>query len=340
MSKHVPEGVPSAEEQVAHLMNKLAGNKAFATCRGTVTSNAILDLVANSNSPTECCNRWDAFSGNLRVVLNQLAKYQRDGWEYAHKELTMYLKVRQHLLPGETIPVEQTTPFVVIMLDPKRTLALLHWLLEVNWIELNDWLRRKDGHGDAETICVSPITNHLFAQFPTLEENTRERRLQGDYEGWDLTKSHLESVLSQFPEINKSNFLPLSLSPGQHNDHVEIWRHPFCFVTEGHQRDILKSFSREKQGKIATWQLNIPTMLLSSRSIHEPRSQQFQGEIGFHVEAEHSKWKSKSPSLVSKGISAGLGCMFDPPEEEYVTAYFSQGFEGQDADFGFVLEYY
>src|SRR3989338_4394324 len=88
--KQVPEEnkstVPSTEEQLRWLLNHLTGHGAFDRQRGRV-GYPFEWKVKEAGSPEQFCQTWDQISADLRVLGNLLAKFNRDGWKYAGREL-------------------------------------------------------------------------------------------------------------------------------------------------------------------------------------------------------------------------------------------------------------
>jgi len=323
MSKQVPEGVPSRDEQLASLRVELLGNKVFGRCRGRLRDlpDVFMTTAKESSSPTQFCGEWDDFVGQWRVMGNLLAKFRRDGWGDAYAELEKALTSAQYLWPGETVPLEATEPMTLVMFDPIRTMAMIHWLLEGHWMDLNNYLDWKDGvkrgYGPPD-----PRVTELFGLFSTLEKHARHRREMQDYEGWDLRCAYEDSVMKIFPEIDgsigsrlsprqigsKITALAASLRYYQWNDHVEISDHAFVFACQAEQGEVLKHFNRSQQERLATWQFQVPKVLMGNGVA-----------IGLHLEEEYGRWQGMFPALVSHGVSGGLGglIMTNPAPEEY-----------------------
>ncbi|MEI6057728.1 MAG: hypothetical protein WCQ60_02035 [bacterium] len=299
--KQVPEDkqTVNTEQQLNTLREKLMGNQAFAACRGKLgprMTDFVTQFITEAESPTGFCNRWDDFFGKARVMGNLLAQFKRDGLTTAYDELFGALHSESHLFPGEVIPIEETTPVTLVMLDPKRTFLMLKWLLEEHWDSLNAYLEWKEGRLDREP---SDLVKQLFEAFPTLEKHTTERRRRGDYEGDDLIAAYTDTVFSKFPMVTTSIKLfddRCLLEHDQWNDHVEIGQHPFCLLLRMEQSEVLKMFSRKEQKLVATWQFNAPKMLKNYG-------------VGLHPESFHAGFSKSHPALVSLGLSQGFGAV-------------------------------
>lgn len=307
MTKQVPE-----DDQMKVLEEFVTGNRAFAKLRGKLVGSiagTVGDIVSSTSSPTEFLQQYDEFVATVRIIGNKLACFRRDGMVLAERQLTKALQARDHRLPFEATAPCPKQPFTVVMLDPERTLAMIRWLTMEFWKTLEDYL---DGNRE------SSITNELFQAFPTLEANSRRRLQQGSFVGGDLVNSWIQTVEYAFDVESRTKFGKLSprelfLSLSQYDDHIEIskvWSgRPYAYVVSGTQADVLSCFSREQQSLVGTWQLNVPdTMPLHSY-----------GEIGFHIESEHSAWTEENPDYVSVSVNHGMGviALRDSLDPEY-----------------------
>jgi hypothetical protein len=328
MKTTVPE-----EKQLELLLEKLAGNQAFATCRGKFGN--LLSIVEDfGETPSAFCRRFDDFTGQARVMGNLLATLKRDGHDYAHDQLGNALK-GNHVFPGEVLPVEQTRPVTLVMFDPIKTVAMVKWLTQAYWMSLNAYLDFLDGQGKTGFHNDDfELTKNLFELFPALEGYSRKRRKSGDYEGWDLAKAFDESVTDRFEAPEGAS--KLRLLRGQWNDHVE-WDHSghstaLGYMVEGDQASVLRKFSRETQKKIGTWQINLPKNQATCAGVC----------FGIHEESEHGISRKKHPAFTSKGTQSGLGVRFlkdygfrQKNPEDYAVPHCSSA--PSDGKFRFVL---
>lgn len=301
--------VLSESEQLDLLRKKLSGNQVFGACRGNLGWVNIGDNIAmmteHTPSPTACLAAWDAFVSQPRAMVNLLAQFKRDGHTYAFKHLLNALSKPDYLLPGETIPVEKTEPITVLMLDPKRTILLLRWLVERegHWMDLNSWLDIKDNREPESRLGM--FANKLFKAFPTLEQHTRARRREGAYEGPDVVRAWYEAVYERFPKRLTDALKPCASEAiwGQWNDHLEdIQDIPFVYVIRGEQSKILKLFSRKDQRRIATWQINVPVQR------HEA------DDVTMYPETFESEYVKAHPHVQSLGASHGYKMMLSTLE--------------------------
>lgn len=314
MKKKVPEEkVPSREEQLKSLREKLVGNKTFGACRGKL-SDPFFGTIENSESSSHFCSVWDNLAPKMRIMGNLLAQYKRDGWLDAYSTLQIALRSESYLIPGETIPLEQTAPFTVIMFEPDKTLTLIRWLLGVHWCELDEYLDKKDGKVGNWEFHSSGLTQQLFQELPSLEKHARERRRKCRYEGEDLEKAYDEDVALLAPEDGKVIEQMLSdlggkrlylgrtkMGDPQWNDHIEnIDIIPVAYIFPVEAKKVLKYFSRKKQREIGIWSFNYPKVEIDS---------EFNLNIGLHAEEEQSRWRKESPMGVSLNSSCGLGAV-------------------------------
>jgi len=260
--KQVPEDKHklSRKQQLETLRAHLAGNHAFAICRGKLGQDigSIADnLIDEAFSPTNFLYRWDGFFGQVRVMTNLLAQLRRDGLNIAYRELSGALSDSDYLLPGETLPVEATRPITVLMLEPEKTITFLRWLLEAHPGELRKYLGWKDDQQNWQGDPPSQLTQKLYELFPALDELARKYR--DGYPGTELSVAYRRTVAETF------SFRPLkkgkvcNLVYTQWNDDIEhVDEIPFIYFFEAEQSKVLRRFSRQDQKRVATWQLQVP----------------------------------------------------------------------------------
>ncbi|MBX4201027.1 hypothetical protein KW786_02765, partial [Candidatus Parcubacteria bacterium] len=317
MKKHVPE--VSRDVQMAALRDSLLGHQAFGRVRGSgydQLHEVISRLLDEAESPSDFLRMFDQWTGDLRVVGNKLAVLRRDGLADAEGELMSAFRDPAHVLTGETIPLHETVPVTILMLDPARTLAMIRWLIAGHWDNLNGQMVGEDDRD---------LTTKLFAAFPSLTEFTALRRKWGNYEGWDLLAALYKDVAGRFP-IDRE-WRGLSPAHDIYNDHIELWgegsfqrdghrieapSNMFGFVIEAEQSEVLARFDRQQQAELATWQLHLPKALVSvwtdvARSRQYNKAGYGSVRIGFYPEMDHPRWCKDYPALTSVGVSAGLG---------------------------------
>jgi hypothetical protein len=312
-AKQVPEGVPSREEQLADLRKRLLGNKDFAKVRGLEQGlvPALIDLVDDAKSPTQFVKNWDEVSSTLRIVGEWLASYRRDGWDCAFLHLFRALKDNTYILPGETVPLDQTIPVTVVMFDPNDVLWLLDWIVTHpdNEGKLNVFrILREDLKPLVDSYVQIPEhMNRLFQLLPSLE-----RKGESIVDAWkrDLLDSKIGTWRQNGFLEHQWDFLPpkewspetycggLRPPPGIFKNQF-LTCLPLAFVFRGSQAETLAQFPRERQHQIASWQFDMPVALGDS------------GEylIGFHPKDEQELWRREFPSLVSKGTSCDRGAV-------------------------------
>jgi hypothetical protein len=295
MTKRVPE------DQVATLRDGLSNNRAFRKHRGKLGCSVVqllTNFIGETTSPTQALRQFDEMTGELRILLNNLACLRRDDMTAAEEQLVNALNTRDHRLPFESTSPVPTRPYVVVMLDPHRTLTMIKWITQGHWMDLNYHL-----DGDSTTL-----TTAMFNLFPTLEKYSLKRRSDDEYEGWELMSAQLDSVTSVFKEdLEKLTGLSprrLFMGYGCYNDHLEIAPTfsadpPFGYLVKGTQDQVLSCFDRSRQPMVATWQLRLP----------ETNDPLMKG-VGFHLEEEHEAWSDEYPDHVSKSVNNGMGVIY------------------------------
>lgn len=313
--KRVPEGNANAEseQQLQALLEKLEGNQAFGMCRGKLggIANIMKGFMEDNTSPTAALGKWDDFFGKARVMMNTLATLQRDGQNVAFNDLFAALTDQNFLFPGEVLPVEQTRPLTLVMLEPKKTIAFLRWLLEDHWDTLRPYVFAPEKER-------TELVTQLYAEFPSLEEQVRVFRNHG-YEGKELRAAYEIDVTSTFPEKALQKGMKLELVFQQWNDHIEgMGEIPFVYLFEMEQSEVLKLFSRKNQKRIATWRLDVPKSVAVA-------------SIGLHSLA-YGKTKEKEfnkrISLLSRNESNGYSAIALRHDDSYNTAWHSHAKEG------------
>jgi hypothetical protein len=251
-------------------------------------------------------------------MLNLLAKYQLWGWNQAYDELLAAL-TSNHVITGETIPVEQTTKGVLLMFQPEDTILFARWLYTSNYEDdVVHWIEH--GKGKPERGLCGSLTPELFERLPFIkamfEERVKDsgRRLYNPSptspffskvveNGWDRLKpyQHVRGTNS-----TGKDRLWISANPS----HTDLWTPNMCiavFIKGVSQDEIFREYfpSRDEQAKIATWSFEFPTIIgeLTTSSCSPDMW------IGIHPEHEHKQWKKSYPSYVSKGVAVGHGAI-------------------------------
>jgi hypothetical protein len=283
--------------------------------------NAVGEILGESENPTDFLRRWDAFSGDMRVLGNLMAVLKRDCKTEALAALHQAILDPTFTFSGETIPLEKTVPATLVMFKPEATLLMLTWITQGNWQDLNSFLANEQTVYNQDRW---PMIVDLFEKFPSLRRATEERKRRQDYEGWDLLYAYQVDVLRGF--TIPQDFNPMYLGFGQYNDHLELCppnqvfgkavtldpnvgeveclAH-FAFWVQADQAAVLSRFSREQQEQMATWQFHVHPDLLKGSPLPV--------DIGLHVESKHEALQLRYPSRTSAGLSRGFGGIIDPP---------------------------
>lgn len=319
--KQVPENktevainVPTREEQLAALREKLTGHQAFGRVRGLLNGKGkdpLLRLVDMAGSPTSFCHRWDEFAADIRVVGNMVAQFRRDGWKEAEVELTTALSTPGHLIPGETFPLHETVPVTILILDPLRTFTMLRWIRVGHTRDLDIAI----SHGLSE--CNVPnLTRDLVVSFPRLldpnnrricTEETFYQALEQDVYFrfanvsalWDL-----ESAGQAFSlRMNHNTCYRLNNTFGHRHGKM------FGFMLLEEQNQALSRFSRQDQSRIGTWLCRVPKTSLPLVK--------YMG-VGLHPEAAHAAIVQRYPAMASVGCAFNFGVQLFTQEHEAI----------------------
>jgi hypothetical protein len=246
------------------------------------------------------CRAFDEWASQARIMGALLATFKRDGWEHAFNELQEAL-FRKHVIEGETVPLDRTTPVTICMFEPEITFDLLRW---ASTHEIDD-LERLVGQPDADPDFVK-----LRESFPLLKDLTVEECKKFD----DI----LGSVFSDRVFQNARDVTTRVWGPHRDWDNDKLWLRlessqggyrllrsgrAFAFMLVGmDQAKALGGFSREEQGRMATWRINLPTMCVE----HMGGTPKNRFWVQFREESDHDP-HSSAPVFSSVGTSRGMG---------------------------------
>ncbi|MES2087994.1 MAG: hypothetical protein V4467_03320 [Patescibacteria group bacterium] len=311
----VPEAIPCSDEQRAWLVSKLATSKAFRVCRGQFDRSPV-DFIDDIRrefpglTKSQFSAKLHARLGAVRIMAELYNSLMEKYWNVAADDLRNALLNRSYFLVGETVPIHETTPMTLVVFDPEKTFAMLHWLFVNSIVELGSFAGVSMYRHQA-VLELSEPTRKLGALFPSLCADCKHQQRQGD----DLTAAlwvvHAREVLNLFniPKsamslaIHHEYHMPMLREAGGSN--FGFW-HPFAFLFVGkEQGEVLEGYSRLQQGKIASWQFRIPAVYRNWTPT--------KFEFGFHPEVQHELWERKFPAFVSKKVSAGHGVVLFPP---------------------------
>ncbi len=308
MEKQMPgeKNVPSNEEQLKFLTEKLAGNKAFKACRGSIYLNPI-NVVKNSKNPSNFCAKWDSLTAERKVMGNLLAKFIRDGWSYATELLEEALRNSSFLLPGEIFPIEETVPYTLVMPFPEKTLTLINWLIGIHRYEMYRYAKLNPYYSELKNFPYhsSNLTAKLFNFFPLLKDNTKKVLRSASCEGWSITITYQKELLEQFPLLENFNFRNLKgrrLRIINELCYLDVFNLYPIFIFPCNTKETLKHFTRKQQGNMTTWSFDIPKIITANGLT----------VAGMHEKNQHSYWKKKFPANASLNTSLGYGALIFP----------------------------
>jgi len=313
MSEQVPEGVLSKEEQFKELLDMLTGHEKFRRHRGELGRSVAdkLALIATSNqSWAQKKKQAEKLFGDLMVLLIIISNLHADKKREALSEFIRALSNPNYLLPGETIPVDQTLPATFVMFYPERVLEFLKKLVQypVETVsEADEWLCN-DPQSDFRTQWLA-----LFSSIRNLLPNMKSSYRHMFRSFAILCKAYKKDCWEQWLDSYKARAMPIRYR--YRNFQLDSVASPFplprydlyfAILDARSQKSILKRFNRELQRIMATWSFNMP-----KRFIYDGRhAGRFVGlKIGLHPEEEHERWKKRYPAYVSRGVSHGFGAI-------------------------------
>lgn len=303
----------SREKQLELLREKLTDNNAFKYCRRYFRKSSYSFLGVNT-LPSKVVSDWSDHGKSVGVMLSLLAKLRRDGHEHAYSELYNAL-VYGKTIEGESFPLDQTTPVTAVIFDPYITLPMIIWGLTHSVDDLEKFARNRHAkHTD-------DVLSKLYSILPDLEENlsewekttrfSHENRFQGLMQSYNATKWWRgDGCLTKVLSYGARDEVLLRLYNSDQNNIVAVRRYLFGMLLHGErQNDVLGCIPRDQQHRVATWRFDIPTLHINSMQ-GGGSSSNF--SLCIHPEDEHEKWKTKYPSLVSKGFQHGFGAIMLP----------------------------
>lgn len=225
---------PFYDEELTALALKLAGNKAFGVCRSQHYNwrlgDIIDDMINETASPSEYLEKFDKFTSALRIITDLMAQLKRDGKTRLVEELKNALEDRNYVLMGETVPLEQTVPITLLMLEPEKTLPLLKWFaggkIPATYIE--------EDVNSTRGILESYLNS--LDGLPTSYE--KSIRLSNEGDRW-LDESSC-TIAAELQGLADSCFMFFGKDQGQ----------------------VLSMIDRKDQHRVTTWQINAPSILV------------------------------------------------------------------------------
>ncbi len=355
MSNQVPEGKSQSQEaQLERLRNDLAGNAAFRRVRGRMGAGLVEHArrIARSGSARKAVAEWDADNAAMRIMMNLLRKYGADGFEIAIDELCMALGDPHYRVTGETVPLEQTTPFTIVVIDPEETFAFMRWVIGhktrygVDGEGLYDapyslWNRNtrelKSGIDPVmrriaertEKPVWSPENNSWFwmkcwhALLIGFSKRLDIRGEPGGHQADNLVPAgerYLNIVMREIQHAHRAREIPPDAwTQARITSALHAVPTMVCaFGVPMRQSEVLALYPREAQGTLlATWQFNLP-------AVYDLGNPEKRYTVGFHPEAEHRRWQKERPTFASLGVSRGMGAIILPNAEPGVDAWYPE----------------
>jgi hypothetical protein len=340
-----PKEIPSSELQLDARRNDLAGNADFKRTRGRL-GYSVIDLMLNRDDGrpgTSAETEWQELASSITAMRSLLTKYRRDGWTDAERELLRALADKRYRITGETIPLEQTAPFTVLVINPEESFAFLRWVTACKHATTD-----KSGLADAPCVLWEPATGAISENIDPIMRRIVERtdrptrnESNGDrfaHQCWtallnafflrlwipknlngacaDNIVPHGSAYMKIQRQLRKTRVRDPNEFPYRNGGYAAITtiKHGVplmscAFGTAMSQSDVLALYDpRISTNLLATWQFNLP------------KAHRFGGEgkryvLGFHPEAEHARWKKERPAFASVGVSHGMGAIILPNTE-------------------------
>ena len=98
-----------------------------------------MDEFLKQPNPTAALAAFEAAVADRRIMLNMLACLRRDGHLVAEEQLTKALD-SEHVIVGETVPLEETEHGVLLIFDPEKVFLLTRWMYTSNREDGQYWV--------------------------------------------------------------------------------------------------------------------------------------------------------------------------------------------------------
>ncbi|MEI7777463.1 MAG: hypothetical protein WCI52_02550 [bacterium] len=291
------------EEQIALLHRKLAGHQAFGRCRGEF-SDLSMDEFLKQPNPTAALAAFEAAVADRRIMLNMLACLRRDGHLVAEEQLTKALD-SEHVIVGETVPLEETEHGVLLIFDPEKVFLLTRWMYTSNREDGQYWVQ--NGCPDPNREPCGALTGKLLETFPELQKIFQKEHISHCQSPTYVVYPRIKDVSNRLEAYKNDRFF-IWVDP----DRTSLWYFANAvgvFIAGKEQDEIFREakFTREEQESIAVWKFDYPAC--ARHHFSNAFSSSPDMWIGFHPESEHDTWKKQWPSFTSKNFSQGMGAI-------------------------------
>lgn len=269
---------------------------------------------------------------DLMVLGVQIVQLIRDGQRDFADEVLRALFREDYKLPGEISPGKMV-PYTVVMLEPRKTIAAIRWVVSNVFPEELIYLYQSEKR--CHDRPLSPENSKVHEALPSLwkyvQVAEKERLMHSNNDfvrlayAEDVLSKHIQSIAAlyrkggmglhlnhscqhvdwkdSFAAENKGVDIRLvALGCFEIPDDLLHFSQYFAFIVKGEQSEVCGMFPREAD--VATWQLRLPEN-------NFPEKTRF--NVGIHEENVHENWRKKWPMFVSKGKAhTGLGAIGIP----------------------------
>lgn len=323
----------SSEEQLRRLREYLATSRSFSECRGKLGRGwgdiGVLDderFTTPTSIEEECKRR----GGQLRILVNKLAKLRKGGQMFAYEELFSALCDDRFIITGEDSPLHKREIGTLVMFDPERTIKLMRWLklLHPKIIERHlghsnpsgEWVFERGGLIDRPDLKC--LTDEVLSEWPTIREGLEKFYSKKPGGHWSACREYLPQLLlpegyeSQEWFIKDGRWLDLSFNeylcgwlnpvgPDTCSDIGEYLQKWSCgvFFPKKEQDEVLSMFQRDKQERTATWRLSFPAHIATASS------DLYSCSFGLFPENELDRFQRQWPAYTSGSRQGGMGAV-------------------------------
>lgn len=226
--------------QQAELARLLIEKDFFKKCRGNQAPPAALKflkrMVLRTKSPAQFQREWNKWTESLFQAGLIWSRLRRDGQTEAAEKLWDSLIEPEFILPGE-MP-QETTPVTLVMIDPVKTILLIHFLVKMGRTDFEDihgqypwWVEGAQGKGSRlkEFLDMRPKVLEAFPSLVRFAEAEYEKEDHGCY-----GKAFLYAYTHDVANLRSLQQFKENWSTGEKGAcrylHFAGWQRPFCFM--------------------------------------------------------------------------------------------------------------
>ena len=322
MTNQVPEEQKRSEtDQFTFLRQKLTGNRAFHRLRGKLKEildpSAFFQMIADANSPTNFNTRWKQRSNDLLVMGNLLAKLRKKKYLFAEIQLQRALTEPTFYFDGETVPLDQSLPFTLVMYDFPRTLAMIKFLRSA--MGAKDLKEFFPGDHDFSKMQVTELTEMHVRELAELYKKTVLKRNRIEIKNTDI-----KDISLNWEGFSKYGFV----SANDYYNRSCLLDFKFGTLFQAEPDAILRQVPRDQQKNVSIWFFRLPRVLWDDV---------FMPQFAFGFYPENGTSPGFDGPIASPSCCHGYKAVYINTEHERLENFIATC-EGNELGFSFTLQ--